>query len=244
MRRADRLFQVVQLLRTRTVVTARQLADELRVSERTVYRDIQHLSSAGVPIEGEAGVGYRLRGYDLPPLHFGRIEIEALALGLRVVASWTDDELASAARSALGKVEAVLPDGRSGQVRETALFAPPLTDQPPIAIDLPSLRSAIRERRKIHIEYRDASGRTSERTVRPFGLAFYGWVWVMAAWCELRQDYRAFRPDRMVTLEVLDEVFELAVEAPSMDGYLRYVTRRSDDGGSDDSCHGDQPGSP
>lgn len=225
MRRADRLFQVVQLLRNRSVVTARQLADELAVSERTVYRDIQHLSGAGVPIEGEAGVGYRLRGYDLPPLQFGTDEIEAMAFGLRVVEAWTDDELARAARSARAKVEAVLPAGRSAQVRDTALFAPPLTDRPPLAIDLPTLRGAIRERRKVRFDYRDAAGAATCRTVRPFGLAFYGWVWVMASWCELRRDYRAFRPDRMVTLEVLDEDFGASDDAPSLEGFLRHVTR-------------------
>jgi len=225
MRRADRLFQVVQFLRSRTVVTARQLADELDVSERTVYRDIGHLSAAGVPIEGEAGVGYRLRGYDLPPLHFSTDEIEAMALGLRVVEAWTDDELARAARSARAKVEAVLPDARATQVRDTALYAPPLTDRPPVVIDLPTLRSAIRGRRKVRFDYRDASGAATRRIVRPFGLAFYGWVWVMASWCELRRDYRAFRPDRMVTLEVLEEEFEASDDAPSLEGFLCHVTR-------------------
>lgn len=227
MRRADRLFQVVQLLRNRSVVTARQLADELLVSERTVYRDIQHLSSAGVPIEGEAGVGYRLRGYDLPPLQFSTHEIEAMALGLRVVEAWTDDQMALAARSARNKLEGVLPEARAGQVRDTALFAPPLSHQPPLVIDMPALRGAIRDRLKIRFAYRDAAGSATRRTVRPFGLAFYGWIWVMASWCELRNDYRAFRPDRMDTLEVLDEAFETPAQGPSLEGYLRHVVRGS-----------------
>ncbi|MEM8997081.1 MAG: HTH domain-containing protein, partial [Acidobacteriota bacterium] len=123
MRRADRLFHIVQFLRNRRVATARQIADEVGVSERTVYRDIQHLSTAGVPIEGEAGVGYRLRGYDLPPIQFSTEEIEAMALGLRVVEAWTDYELAGAARAALAKVEAAVPAARAAQVRRTALFA-------------------------------------------------------------------------------------------------------------------------
>ena len=224
MRRADRLFQIVQLLRNRTVVTARQLADELRVSDRTVYRDIQHLSSSGVPIEGEAGVGYRLRGYDLPPLHFNTDEIEALALGLRVVEAWTDDELARAARSARAKVEAVLPEGRSTLVRDTTLFAPPLNDRPQTVIDLPTLRGAIRDGRKVSFDYRDASGSATRRTVRPFGLAFYGWIWMMASWCELRRDYRVFRPDRMLTLEVLEESFETSGSEPSLEGFFRHDT--------------------
>ncbi|MEM1178577.1 MAG: YafY family protein [Acidobacteriota bacterium] len=222
MRRADRLFHLVQVLRNRGVVTARQLADEVGVSERTVYRDIQHLSSAGVPIEGEAGVGYRLSGYDLPPIQFSTEEIEAMALGLRVVESWTDQELAKAARGALAKIEASVPEGRADQVRNTALFAPPLSDQPPLAIDLPTLRGAIRDQRKISFDYRDATGAATRRTVWPFGLAFYGWIWVMAAWCELRRDYRAFRPDRMLTLEVLDEHFEVSPDDVSLEGFLRH----------------------
>ena len=225
MRRADRLFQLVQMLRRRSVVTARQLADELEVSERTVYRDVQHLSVSGVPIEGEAGVGYRLRGYDLPPLHFTRAEIEALALGARVVEAWTDAELARAARSALDKVEAVLPPERESQIRDTALFAPPLWRKKPVVIDLPALRSAIRQRRKIRFDYRDAAGAETRRTVCPFGLAFYGPVWVLASWCDLRRDYRAFRIDRMATLETLEETLPTGGEAPSLEGYLRHVTR-------------------
>ncbi len=228
MRRADRLFQLVQMLRRRTVVTARQLADELEVSERTVYRDVQHLSVAGVPIEGEAGVGYRLRGYDLPPLHFSRAEIEALALGARVVEAWTDPELARAARSALDKVEAVLPPGRENQVRETALFVPPLSHKQAVMIDMPILRLAIRERHKIRFAYCDAVGAETSRTVCPFGLAFYGPVWVLASWCELRSDYRAFRIDRMVKMERLDEYLPTGDGAPSLEGFLRHVTCASD----------------
>ena len=228
MRRADRLFQLVQMLRRRSVVTARQLADELEVSERTVYRDVQHLSAAGVPIEGEAGVGYRLRGYDLPPLHFNRAEIEALALGARVVESWTDAELARAARSALDKVEAVLPPERENQVRDAALFAPPLSHKVPVTIDFPALRSAIRQRRKIRFDYRDAAGAETRRTARPLGLAFYGPVWVLASWCELRRDYRAFRIDRMAELKTLDEHLPTGGREPSLDGFLRHVTRGPD----------------
>ncbi|MEO1370010.1 MAG: WYL domain-containing protein, partial [Acidobacteriota bacterium] len=194
-------------------------------------------SAAGVPIEGEAGVGYRLRGYDLPPIQFSTEEIEAMALGLRVVEAWTDDELAQAARAALAKVEAAVPAARAAQVRRTALFAPPLDDQPPLTIDLPTLRGAIRDQRKICFEYRDATGAATRRTVRPFGLAFYGWIWVMAAWCELRQDYRAFRPDRMLTLEVLDERFELSSDHVSLEGFLRHDT-----GGAATECESDHSG--
>lgn len=226
MRRADRLFQLVQYLRRRGIVTARSLAEELEVSERTVYRDVQHLCAAGVPIESEAGVGYRLRGYDLPPLTFTRDELEAVTLGLRIVESWTDEDLAAAARRTLGKIEAVLPEGYDRLLHETPLHAPKLHRRVELKIDLVALRRAIRHRRKLRVDYADMHGAETERVLRPFGLAFYGPVWVLAAWCELRQDYRAFRPDRMRSMAVLDEVFSTA-EGPSMDGFLCQITEQA-----------------
>lgn len=226
MRRADRLFQLVQYLRRRGVVTARHLADELEVSERTIYRDVQHLCGAGVPIESEAGVGYRLRGYDLPPLTFTRDELEAVALGLRIVDSWTDDDLAAAARRALAKIEAVLPDGHEQLLHETPLHAPKEHQRVALCIDFTELRTAIRHRQKIRVEYTDAKGAGSLRVLRPFGLAFYGPVWILAAWCELRRDYRAFRPDRIAAMDVLEDTFDPA-EGPSMDGFLCQITERN-----------------
>ncbi len=204
MRRADRLFRLVQLLRRSRVTTARRLAAELEVSERTVYRDVSDLSASGVPIEGEAGVGYRLRDFDLPPLMFTVEEIEALVLGARMVENWTDPELASAARDALFKVEAALPKGKKRLVGETRLFVPSREDRGPEMPDFAVLRRAIREGRKIRFAYTDTQGRQTRRTVRPLSLAFFGPVWVMAAWCELRDDFRAFRPDRIAELRVLD----------------------------------------
>ena len=210
MRRADRLFQIVQILQRNRLTTARRLAERLEVSERTIYRDVADLSASGVPIEGEAGVGYALRGFDLPPMMFTRDEIEALVLGARVVETWGDSELAEAAREALAKVEAVLPRRREAAVRETMLFAPPPDyRRQQLTIDLAQVRRAIRERRKIHFAYVDASERSSRRTVRPLGLAFFGPTWVVTAWCELREDFRSFRPDRMSDFELGDEVFEI-----------------------------------
>ncbi len=211
MRRADRLFRIVQHLRRRHVVTAKQLAEAMEVSERTIYRDVQDLMASGVPVESEAGVGYRLRGYDLPPLMFDQEEIEAVVLGARMVERWTDPELAAAARRALAKVEAVLPESRSRLLEETALFAPRGYSQTHISVDFAALRKAIRERRKIHFSYQDAEGAGSRRTVRPLALAFFGSVWNLVSWCELREDFRAFRPDRMAELQVLQEAF---VEEP------------------------------
>lgn len=125
MRRADRLFRIVQLLRRRKLTTARQLADDLEVSERTIYRDVADLVSSGVPIRGEAGVGYALeRGFDLPPLMFTEDELEALVLGVRVVESWGDATLGSAARAVVHKVEAVLPERLQDRVGKAPLFAP------------------------------------------------------------------------------------------------------------------------
>lgn len=207
MRRADRLFQIVQLLRRRRVVTARDLATELEVSQRTIYRDIRDLGRSGVPIEGEAGVGYLLRDYDLPPLMFSREEIEALVLGARIVENWTDPELGRAAKAVLAKVEAALPRRMGQAVEETALFAPKTYDRVDVTIDFAQLRRAVREAHKIRLDYRDAQEHLTQRTVWPLGLIFFGRVWILAAWCELRDDFRAFRPDRMIQLEVLAESY-------------------------------------
>lgn len=204
MRRADRLFQIVQILRRRRLTTARHLAETLEISERTVYRDIRDLIASGVPVEGEAGVGYRLRGFELPPLMFTRDEVEALVLGARIVQSWTDPSLARAASEALAKIETALPQDRSHLVQSTPLFAPGDHWQEEVQVDFKLLREAIRESRRLRFCYSDASGVGSERTVRPLGLAFYGPVWTLTAWCELRQDFRVFRLDRMRDLEVLD----------------------------------------
>ena len=204
MRRADRLFQIVQILRRRRLTTARHLAETLEISERTVYRDVRDLIASGVPVEGEAGVGYRLRGFELPPLMFSPEEIEALVLGARILQSWSDPSLARAASDALGKIEAVLPKDRSHLIQETPLFAPGDHFREEIQIDFSVLRRAIRECRRLRFRYADAGGAASERIVRPLGLAFYGPVWTLTAWCELRQDFRVFRLDRMRDLEVLD----------------------------------------
>jgi predicted DNA-binding transcriptional regulator YafY len=210
MRRADRLFQIVQMLRARRVTTAQHLADALEVSERTIYRDVRDLMVSGVPIEGEAGVGYALpRSFDLPPLMFGKQEIEALVLGARLVKSWSDAELAEAAGSALVKIEAVLPERLRSKLEEITLFAPNYRGEPrAFAANLPALRGAILERRKVRFAYTRADEQRSERTVRPVGLFFWGYNWTLTAWCELRDDFRSFRVDRIAGLALRDETFE------------------------------------
>ena len=209
MRRADRLFQLIQYLRGRGgVVTAQAIADNLEVSVRTVYRDVADLVASGVPIDGERGVGYMLRsGFDLPPLMFDVEEIEALVLGAAIVKHWSDDGLAAAARRAVSKIEAVLPEHRRAQLLETALFAPPTSVREPISVDLAALRRAIRGAAKIRFSYTDQYGSESERVVRPLGLAFYGPIWLLMAWCELRDDFRTFRVDRIAAADVLPETF-------------------------------------
>lgn len=208
MRRADRLFEIIQILRRRKATRAADLAALLEVSERTVYRDISDMIARGVPIEGEAGVGYILRpGFDLPPLMFNENEIEALLLGTRIVQSWADPQLAEAAASALSKIGEVVPDALGRQLELVNLWTPVEPAREPITIDQAALRRAIREKRKVQFAYLDLEGKSSDRRVRPLIMAFYGHVWLLAAWCETRNGFRVFRIDRMSAFETLDERF-------------------------------------
>src|SRR5690606_31472527 len=194
MRRADRLFQIIQLIRKHRVTTAATLAEALEVSERTVYRDIRDLVLSGVPIEGEAGVGYVLRkGFDLPPLMFTRTEVEALVLGMRAVTSWADPELAAAAQSALDRISLALPDTLRERLAESRLYAPGFIVDTAVVERLRLLRGAVDERNKVWMAYRDAAEADTDRTVRPLALAFYSNRWTLVAWCELRDNFRAFR---------------------------------------------------
>lgn len=205
MRRADRLFEIIQYMRRKAPGTtrARDLSDALEVSERTIYRDIRDLMASGVPIEGEAGVGYVLRaGFDMPPLMFKEQEIEALVLGARIVESWGDDELARAASDVIAKVEAVIPVRLRDYMANTALLAPKQHFMEPVTLDLAELRHAIRHHLKVHFRYSDVAGKLSERTVRPLSMAYFGPVWLLAAWCELREDFRTFRLDRIDGFDV------------------------------------------
>ena len=209
MRRADRLFQIIQILRRkRGLMTGRELAEELEVSLRTIYRDIADLIGSGVPIDGEPGLGYMLRGgYDLPPLMFTADEIDSIVLGARVVESWADPELAQAARDVLAKIEAVVPAKLRALVYSNTFTAPYDHKREPIRVDFVALRRAIRDRRKLDLGYRDAGDAATDRTIWPLTLSFYGPVWLVAGWCELREDFRSFRADRMQSLTVLDERF-------------------------------------
>lgn len=210
MRRADRLFQIVNALRRRqTATTAAHLAERLGVSERTVYRDVRDLILAGTPIDGEAGVGYRLRpGYDLPPLMFDRDEIQALVLGARIVRQFGDPALARASDAILGKVAAIVPKDLAPLVAETRLFVPSTIGAGNSAESLTLAREALIARRKLELSYATADGAATQRTVRPLGIFFWGRTWTLAAWCELRQDFRNFRLDRIARSTMLDATFE------------------------------------
>jgi predicted DNA-binding transcriptional regulator YafY len=225
MRRADRLFQVVQFLRSRRVVTAAAIARDLEVSLRTVYRDVADLIRSGVPIEGEAGVGYCLqRGFDLPPLMFDQDEIGALVLGARMVQAFGDQRLAAHARSLLSKIELVVP----GKLR--ASFARPELNVPAALCDevrasIERVRRAIDGRRKLRMHYTDHQGDATERTVRPLCMTFWGMAWTAGAWCELRTAFRTFRIDRMERIEVLDDGFADEPDK-SLSTYLAGVERQ------------------
>jgi len=209
MRRAERLFEIIQLIRRAGLIRARELAERLEVSERTVYRDIQAMIAQGVPIEGEAGIGYILRdGFDLPPLMFDKCEIEALMLGARIVEGLGDAELSDAASNVIAKIEAVVPKDLRDYMAQTPLMAPGSRISAPIGFDAALLRFALRERRRIAISYTDGIGGESQRTVRPLSLAYFGPVWLLAGWCELREDFRVFRLDRISQCELLETTFQ------------------------------------
>ncbi|MGO4302897.1 helix-turn-helix transcriptional regulator [Cupriavidus sp. RAF12] len=222
-RRADRLFQIVQVLRGRRLTTAALLAQRLGVSERTVYRDIQALSLSGVPVEGEAGIGYRLRpDYDVPPLMFTALEVEAMVAGLRLLKAWGGGALAAAADPALEKLMAALPPHRRVAAQQSRIFAPEYVNQPAVRDAFDTVHSAIGAQRLLQIDYSDAQQRTTVRVVQPLGLFFWGNVWLLAAWCTTRSDYRSFRLDRCRAIEMLEDHFH---ETPdrSLNGFLRAV---------------------
>jgi predicted DNA-binding transcriptional regulator YafY len=224
MRRADRLFLIIHALRgRRTALQARALAQTLGVSLRTVYRDVADLQLSGVPIEGEAGVGYVLRkGADIPPLMFSADELEALVVGTRFVRAFAGEKLAQGAQTALMKIEAVLPPALRERSERTRIYAPVWRDehQAAFAARLDQLHAAIEAQQVLRLAYRDEGGALSTRQVEPLCLAFWGGKWTLGSWCRLRRDFRNFRPDRIETLDDANERFE---ERPGCDmaAYLK-----------------------
>jgi predicted DNA-binding transcriptional regulator YafY len=209
MRRADRLFQIVQILRRhRRAVTAEALAEELEISKRSVYRDIAALMGQRVPIRGEAGVGYVLDdGFDLPPLMLTGDEAEAAALGAQWVVANADPDLARAAQDLIAKITAVAPPELKRLLTDPATRASPARGARPVVVDAGALRRAIRTGRKAVLTYRDEQGRESLRTVWPILIGYVDAVRILAAWCELRTDFRSFRLDRIVEAEILAEAY-------------------------------------
>jgi predicted DNA-binding transcriptional regulator YafY len=208
MRRADRLFQIVQTIRGRRLTTAAHLAQRLEVSERTIYRDVADLQAQGVPIEGEAGVGYRLgKGFDLPPLMFTTEEAQALVAAVRIAQSWLDPALAAASADALSRVMSVLSSADRAAAESLLVMVPPAGLEPGTQRVLQQLREAAQAKQLAHIHYRDAAEIRSERTVRPLGVFYWGKVWTLAAWCEAREDFRSFRVDRIESLDILPTRF-------------------------------------
>ncbi|SLN56182.1 helix-turn-helix transcriptional regulator [Pseudooctadecabacter jejudonensis] len=203
MRRADRLFQIVQYLRGGRLITAAQLAERLEVTKRTIYRDVADLIGSGVPIEGEAGVGYVMRaGYDLPPLMFNSDEIVALVAGARMIRAWGGAQMALAAEEALVKIEAVLPDearDRAGAVPIHAFQSGGLSADVRQLID--DIEAAVERSVRLDLEYADKTGQATSRIIRPLGLWFWGQTWTVVGWCELRQHFRMFRLDRIRDME-------------------------------------------
>jgi predicted DNA-binding transcriptional regulator YafY len=209
MSRSERLLDLIQLLRRhRFPVSGAVLADELGVSVRTLYRDIRTLQAQGAHIDGEPGFGYVLRpGFLLPPLMFEEEELEALVLGSRWVSRRADTRLATAARNALAKIGAVLPKDLLATLDDTGLLVGPGEPIPAGEAELPLVRKAIRGEQKVAISYRDRNADETQRTIWPIALAFFDKARVVIAWCELRQDFRNFRTDRIAALKVLPQAY-------------------------------------
>ena len=207
MRRADRLFEIIQILRrVRRPVSAQAIADELEVSKRSVYRDIATLTAQRVPIRGEAGVGYVLEeGFDMPPLMLTAEEIDAAVLGALWVSTRAEPELARAAENLIAKIEAITPGPLRRHIAAAAMSVRPVGPASEDKVDAAMLRQAILEGRKVSLGYRDGDGRESKRVVWPVLLGYRDEGRILAAWCELRQGFRYFRTDRMTFAEALDQ---------------------------------------
>ena len=208
MRRADRLFQLTLLLGREKVLTGEWLAESLGVSKRTVYRDIGDLSRTGVPIEGEAGVGFRLRrGYHIPPLMFSAEELQALVFGARLVQSCADEGLGKAAEAVLAKVDAALPAHLKHKLEDTGLLVPDFRVSPEIKRALRELRGAVSGRRRVRFRYTQGDGAAIDARVRPLCLRYLGGTWTLGGWSEAEVAFRVFRVYRIADLRVTDDCF-------------------------------------
>ncbi len=222
MRKIDRLFEIVQLLRGQRLRTAEYIAEQLGVSVRTVYRDIQALMASGVPIEGERGIGYVVRQpIELPPLHFSPLELQAIQLGINMVKAIADEEVSAAAKEVELKIRDVLPNA------SRAATHPPLAhiyfeSDPKTLQYLPTLRQSLEKKQVVLLHYRNETGKVTSRQIWPLGLEYWGKCWTLTAWCELRQDFRVFRLDRITTCEQLERRFS-AEKGKTYQDYLKQL---------------------
>lgn len=225
MRRADRLFQLMLILQEGKVRTARYIAEKLEVSDRTIYRDINDLVGSGIPIDGEAGVGYLLRDeYRLPPLMFTAEELKALALGAQMVRAWSDRALGSVTNTAIRKIESVLPDKLKKEIEIQSVVVPSSRISEATSDNLELIRRAIDMSHKLEMRYSSLKGETTQRVIWPFLLYFWGTTWTLGAWCEMRQGFRSFRVDLMQEPKLSDAPFE-PTEGCSLGAYVDYQRR-------------------
>lgn len=225
MRRAERLFRLVNELRTRSVTRAEDLAKHFEVSIRTIYRDLAHLQASGLPIEGEAGVGYLLRpGFDLPSVTFTHEQVDALAIGLSFVESLDDPTLADAAREVRAKIQANMPRPETRKLADAPYFSFPRTTGGPAHAT--TIRTAIREQTVLELLYDDGQGQHSHRRVRPIAIWTLPAGWMFSAWCELRKDFRTFRLDRIAWLSATRERFEVD-GSTSLQAFLKAERRKA-----------------
>lgn len=208
MRRTDRLFDIIQILRDGALHKAGDIAERLEVSVRTIYRDMDTLVASGIPVEGARGVGYILREpITLPPLTLSVEELEALNLGVAIVAQAADTDLKRAAESLAGKVDAVLPERVVGEAEAWKFAVYPFADAVRGFAHMPTLRAAIRARQKLRLVYHSKGDRITSRVIRPLHMEYWGRVWTLTAWCELRDAFRVFRVDLIQSSEALPEMF-------------------------------------
>ncbi|WP_299591712.1 YafY family protein [uncultured Tateyamaria sp.] len=208
MRRTDRLFDIIQILRDGKLHKAQEIADVCEVSVRTIYRDMDTLVASGVPVQGERGVGYMItEAISLPPLTLTTEELEALNLGMAIVAEAADDTLKSAARTLADKIDAVLPERTVAEADKWKFAVYPFADAVRGFAQMPTLRAAIRAKQKLKLTYNSKGDRISTRTIRPLHMEYWGRVWTLTSWCELREDFRVFRVDLIQSAEALPEMF-------------------------------------
>ncbi|MBT0585977.1 helix-turn-helix transcriptional regulator [Alteromonas oceanisediminis] len=229
MRKAERLNEIVHYLRRmHYAVTAEILSAHFEVSLRTLYRDIQDLKDSGVPIQGEAGVGYVIdKKYHLPPIMFDADEIEAIALGVNMVRNWTDEAFAKKAVSAYQKIQATLSAPLLQELSQITTFSQPSHYKIPWEVSFTEMRECIRQRQIVKFDYLDLTEKKSQRTIRPLALTSFSPVWLLTGWCELRNDFRNFRLDRISRFEKLNVRFKNEKDK-NLSAYVKRLHEESD----------------